>query len=214
MVALGAKMVKVKICGITNVQDALQAVCSGSDALGFTFYKRSPRYITPKKACAIIRQLPARTVKIGVFFNARAKTIRQIARACHLDMIQLHGQESPAFCRKLKGLKIIKAFRVKTRLAKNDILRYNTCAYLFDSFTKAKPGGTGKAFNWKFIPHGQELKGIVFLSGGLDQNNVCKAIAAAHPEWVDVCSGVEARPGIKDHTKVKEFISRAKKVRA
>ncbi len=205
-------MVKVKICGITNLEDALDSLDAGCDALGFVFYENSPRYITPEKASRIIKNLPRRVLKIGVFVNAREKTVKRIARLCGLDMLQFHGSESLKFCGKFKGYKIIKAFRVKDKVAPQEILKYKTFAYLFDTFVKSKAGGTGKNFSWKLVRHIDGLTRPVFLSGGLTAQNVKKAIEAVHPEWVDVSSSVEARPGKKDYKKVKEFIESAKKV--
>lgn len=206
-------MVSVKICGITNLEDAKVTVNAGCDALGFVFYKKSPRYISVQKAKEIIRQLPAHTVKIGVFVNARLDTLKRISKACRLDMLQLHGNESPEFCAKLKGYKLIKAIHVRNRkLEREDLDKYKTFAYLFDATTRTKLGGTGKTFNWELVPHPSELKSEIFLSGGLTRANVKKAIQQVHPNWVDACSSVEIRPGKKDKNKVKAFIKAAKEV--
>lgn len=204
-------MVKVKICGITNLEDALASVDAGCDALGFLFYKKSPRSINPSKASGIIKGLPRRIIKIGVFVDAREKFIKKVARLCHLDMLQFHGSELPDFCVKCKGYKIIKAFRAKNRIDLKKIMEYNTFAYLFDTFKGGKLGGTGKVFNWKIIRHIKRLKHPIFLSGGLNAKNVKTAIKLVKPNWVDVCSSVEAKPGKKDHKKIKEFIETVKK---
>jgi phosphoribosylanthranilate isomerase len=204
-------MVKVKICGITNKEDALSAAKSGCDGLGFIFYRKSPRYISPEKAREIIAELPARVIKIGVFVNSREKTIKAIARKCSLDMLQFHGSQTPEFCGRFKGFKIIKSFRVKNKLKLAEILRYRTFAYLFDSFSPGRFGGTGKTLNWKFLA--RELAGIktpVFLAGGLNEKNVKTAVKAVRPEWVDASSRLEIELGRKDKRKVKKFISRAK----
>lgn len=205
-------MVKVKICGITNLEDAKNALDSGCDALGFVFYKKSPRYISSRKACAIIRNLPKRAVTIGVFANAKEKTIKKIAKSCGLDILQFHGNESSEFCWRFKGYRVIKAFRVKDKIDLPAILKYRTFAYLFDAFTKSRVGGTGKSFNWKLLGELDGLKRLrpVFLSGGLNENNVRKAIETVQPDWVDVSSSVEANPGKKDHKRVKNFINAAK----
>jgi len=203
--------VKVKICGITNLEDALASVRSGSDALGFVFYRKSPRYITPRAARAIIRRLPKRIAKIGVFVDAPEKSIKKIAKFCSLDVLQFHGQESPEFCKRFKGYKVVKAFRVKDGRELKNILHYNTFAYLFDTFVKTKAGGSGKQFDWKLIRDVRGLNRSIFVSGGLNENNVKRAIAIAQPDWVDVSSGVEIKPGKKNHAKVKRFISAAKK---
>ena len=210
--------VKVKICGITNLEDALASVRSGSDALGFVFYRKSPRYITPWAARAIIRRLPKRIAKIGVFVDAPEKSIKRVAKFCRLDVLQFHGQESPEFCKRFKGYKVIKAFRVKDGRELKNILPYDTFAYLFDTFVKTKAGGTGKRFDWKLIRGFDRpvrksggLNRPIFVSGGLNEKNVKRAIAIAQPDWVDVSSGVEIKPGKKNHEKVKRFIAAAKK---
>lgn len=203
-------MVKVKICGITNLQDALASVEAGCDALGFVFYKKSPRYIDSEEAREIIQALPKEIVKIGVFVNSSEADIKQIAKTCGLKILQLHGNESSEFCAKFKGYKIIKSFRIKNKIDLKNILKYNIFAFLFDTYTPLKPGGTGKVFDWKLVRHVNGLKRPVFLSGGLNKNNVRKAIEIAKPDWVDASSCLEKSPGRKDIKKVKEFIKTAK----
>lgn len=203
--------VKVKICGITNLEDALLSVNGGSDALGFIFYKKSPRYISPLKAKDIIRQLPLHVLKIGIFVNAREKLIKRIAKSCGLDMLQFHGNESPEFCDRFRDYKIIKAFRIKDKVDYKNILRYNCVAFLFDTFVPSKIGGTGKEFDWRLISHINHIKRPIFLSGGLHVKNVKQAIGVVQPDWVDVSSSVETKPGKKDQKKVKKFIETAKK---
>ncbi len=204
-------MVKVKICGITNSEDALNSVNAGCDALGFVFYKKSPRYITPKEAREIIRCLPPIILKMGVFVNAKERTVKRIARRCGLDMLQFHGHESPEFCRRFKGYKIIKAFRVKDKIRLDDLFAYKTSAYLFDAFVPSKIGGTGKNFDWKLLKHLYGLHKPIFLSGGLNSGNVEKAIKETRPDWVDASSSLELKPGKKDGKKVKAFIKAAKR---
>ena len=199
-------MVKVKICGITNLGDALNSVKAGCNALGFVFYRKSPRYITPEKASRIIKHIPAHILKIGVFVNAEEKTIKRIARLCNLDMLQFHGNESPKFCQKFKGYKIIKAFRVKDKIELKNLLNYKTFAYLFDTFVKSKMGGTGRKFDWKRVRGLKSLRKPIFLSGGLNAKNVAEAVKQVHPDWVDVSSSVEIKPGKKDYKKVKKLI--------
>jgi len=203
-------MVRIKICGITNLEDALSSIRSGCDALGFVFYKRSPRYLVPEKARQIIGKLPERVIKIGVFVNARKKTIRRIARLCRLDMLQLHGDESVSFCRGFSEYKLIKAFRVKGRIDLRDILSYNSYAYLFDSFAVSKFGGTGRKFDWRLMRDLKRINRPLFLSGGLNEKNVKRAIKAFKPDWVDASSSLEAAPGRKDREKVRKFIRAAK----
>jgi len=205
-------MIKVKVCGITNWDDAAASAEAGCDALGFVFYKKSPRYIAPKKVSEIVKglSLHPHIAKIGVFVNAREKTIRRIAKLCGLDMLQFHGNESPEFCSRFKGYKVIKAFRVKNKTHLEHVLDYMPFAYLFDTFMETKFGGTGRAFNWKMVRHIDGLRRPVFLSGGLNAGNVKKAIEIVHPAWVDASSSLEIKPGKKDTRKVKEFIKAAK----
>ncbi len=205
-------MIKVKVCGITNWDDAAASAEAGCDALGFVFYKKSPRYIAPKKVSEIVKglSLHPHIAKIGVFVNAREKTIRRIAKLCGLDMLQFHGNESPEFCSRFKGYKVIKAFRVKNKTHLEHVLDYMPFAYLFDTFMETKFGGAGRAFNWKMVRHIDGLRRPVFLSGGLNAGNVKKAIEIVHPAWVDASSSLEIKPGKKDTRKVKEFIKAAK----
>lgn len=199
-------MVKVKICGITNLGDAITSVGAGCDALGFVFYKKSPRYIAPQKARKIIRLLPSRILKIGVFVNATGRAIKHIFKTCNLDMLQFHGDESLAFCKKFKKYKIIKAFRIKDKNSLKDIKRYPVWAFLFDSYQKNLFGGTGRTFDWRTIKKLKFPKKNIFISGGLNVRNIKKAIQLIKPDWVDVSSSVEVRPGKKDYKKVKSFI--------
>lgn len=203
-------MVRVKICGITNLADARASVDAGCSALGFVFYKKSPRYVAPEKAAGIIKNLPKSIVKVGVFVDAREETIKRIARLCRLDMLQFHGDEPPEFCRKFKDYKVIKAFRIKDKLDLGNILRYNTFAYLFDTFARANQGGTGKSFNWVLLRRLGRLKPDIFLSGGLNVRNVREAIKIVRPEWVDVSSSLEIRPGKKGRGKIKNFMQAVK----
>lgn len=203
-------MTKVKICGITNLEDAKASIYAGCDALGFVFYRKSPRYIAPKIAKAIIKSLPKNILKVGVFVNSKEKTIKKIAKFCGLDILQFHGNESTGFCRRFRSYKVIKALRVKDKVDLKHILQYNPFAYLFDAFIESKLGGTGKKFDWKLIKHLNGIKKPIFLSGGLSTDNVKKAIEIAKPGWVDVSSSVEVSPGKKDHQKVSDFIKKVK----
>lgn len=208
-------LIKVKICGVTNTEDAWASVGAGCDAIGFVFYKKSPRYISPQKAMVIARHIGSRIIKVGVFVNAKERTIRRIAKMCKLDLLQFHGDETVDFCRKFKDYKIVKAFRVNAKIDFKNILRYKTFAYLFDAFDKARPGGTAKKFNWRLL---SGCKGVfkrpIFLSGGLNKYNLRKAIEIVRPDWIDVSSSVEIRPGEKDCKKIKEFIRIARNLRA
>ena len=204
-------MVKIKVCGITNLRDALAAIECGCDALGFVFYKKSPRYITPEKARLIIKKLPGRIVKIGVFVNSPKEELERIAKRCGLDMLQLHGDESADTCASIKGCRIIKAFRLKKAPAAKDINKYRTYAYLFDTYSSGKFGGTGKSFDWKLLKNLRKIKKPVFLAGGLTAGNVAEAIREVSPEWVDISSALESRPGKKSRAKIKKFITAVKK---
>lgn len=203
-------MVKVKICGITNLEDALVAGEAGCDALGFVFYRESSRFIKPIAAKAIMRRIPKGIIKVGVFVNAKEKTIKSIAKFCGLDILQFHGHESPEFCGRFKGRKVIKAFRVKGKIDYFKVLKYKTFAYLFDAFSESAAGGTGRTFNWQLLKLSHKCKRPLFLSGGLNKNDVRRAIRIVRPDWVDVSSSVEAEAGRKDHGKVREFIRAAK----
>jgi len=199
-------VVKVKICGITNLEDAKLAIAAGCNALGFIFYKKSPRYIRPAKAKDIVKRLPKKIIKVGVFVNDKEKAIKDIAKLCRLDILQFHGNESADFCLRFKGRKIIKAFRVKDKINLAEVISYKTFGYLFDTFVKSKIGGSGKRFKWKLLKKIDRLKRPVFLSGGLSEKNVRAAIRIVRPDWVDVSSAVEIRPGRKDPGKVARFI--------
>ena len=199
-------MVKVKICGITNLYDALRISELRPDALGFVFYKKSPRYITPNKAKEIIRKIPSSVQKVGVFVNEKEDNIIHIAKDLKLDILQLHGKESPQFCKRFKNYKVIKAFRIEDKKSLKDLRLYTVWGFLFDSYEKNLFGGTGEKFNWEIIKSLKLKKRNIFLSGGLNAKNIKSAIGFIKPNWVDVSSSVEIRPGKKDYKKVKDFI--------
>ena len=203
-------MVKVKVCGITNLEDALAAFLYGADALGFVFYKKSPRYISPINAANISAILPKKILRAGVFVDEKAERVKKIAKLCRLDLLQFHGNESPAYCRKFKGYKVIKAFRVDKRINPDEVRRYKTYACLFDTYSKSKPGGTGEKFNWKLLAQTAKIKGIVLLSGGLNSGNVREAVKLLKPDWVDASSSLESRPGKKDHRKIRKFVDKCR----
>ncbi len=206
-------MVKVKVCGITNLADAEKALEYGADALGFNFYPPSPRYLAPDEARAIVRQLPARSCTIALFVNEAKERIRQILAAAALPEgqvgyqgVQFHGEESPDDCRGW-GIQVIKAFRLKDKHSLEMIHGFPADYYLLDSWS-AGYGGSGTSFPWEWL-EGFDT-GKIILSGGLTLDNVADAIRRLHPYAVDVCSGVEVRPGVKDHEKIKHFIRAAK----
>jgi len=189
----------------------LASFFAGADALGFVFYKKSPRYITPLKAREISRILPKRIARVGVFVDAPVATVKRIAKLCALDMLQFHGKESCEYCRKFKDYKVIKAFRIARVIDLAKLAKYKTCAYLFDTYSQGKKGGTGKRFNWKLLAQTARIEPLVFLSGGLTVNNVSRAVKLLKPGWVDVSSSLEIKPGQKDHQKIKKFIQIAKR---
>lgn len=206
-------MVKVKICGITNYKDAEAACRYGADALGFVFAK-SRRGITPKKAKDIIMRLPPYVVTVGVFVDEKKGKVLKIARDCRLDLLQLHGDESPDYCKGLnKYYKIIKAVRVGGEAGLKGLGRYPADAFLLDSCVKGKSGGTGVKFDWALAVKAKKLGKPVILAGGLDAVNVEAAINKVRPYAVDASSRLEAAPGRKDHGLVKKFIEKAKKTK-
>ena len=203
--------VKIKVCGTTNLKDALFAVDSGADAIGFIFYKKSPRYILQKEAKDIVAQLPPFVETVGVFVNETSEKVNRIAEQCKLTAIQLHGDESSAFCRRIKR-RVIKAFRVKDTNSFKGMADYDVSGFLLDSYNEESKGGTGKTFDWNLALRAKK-QGPIILAGGLNPYNVYTAIHRVKPYGVDVCSGVEKSPGIKDSVKIDEFIKSVRKFR-
>ena len=201
-------MVKVKICGITNLDDALLAVDAGADALGFVFFGPSPRNVSPEQASAIIRRLPPFIQTVGLFVNESLSTINETADACGLDIIQLHGEESPDFCIGVKR-RVLKALRVRNITSLEPMASYRVSAFLLDAWSPNARGGTGKTFNWD-IAASAAKDGKIVLAGGLTTGNIADAIRQVRPYGVDVSSGVEVTPGKKDAVKINEFIRKAK----
>ncbi|OGX27685.1 MAG: hypothetical protein A2787_00690 [Omnitrophica WOR_2 bacterium RIFCSPHIGHO2_01_FULL_48_9] len=202
-----AKVVKVKICGITNRNDALFSVELGASALGFVFYKDSPRYISPSKAKKIIEELPPFVTPVGVFVNQREGAVKDIINFCGIRTLQFHGDETPMYCRRFRGYQLIKAFRVKDDFDFNSPNKYSVAAFLFDTYQEDALGGTGKTFNWHLLS-GIKIKKPFILSGGLNPQNVLEAIQVASPYAIDVASGVERAPGQKDGHLLKEFFQK------
>jgi len=203
-------MTKIKICGITNLNDALTAVNLGADALGFVFYPQSPRFISPDKAKKIRQKIPPFTLCIGVFVNARKGEVLQIARECHLDALQFHGNESPEYCSSFSAYKVIKSFALKTRSDLKSITHYNIHAILIDAYDPAHYGGTGKKADWELARQAKKF-GPLILAGGLTETNVQEAIKVVSPYGVDVSSSMEKRPGVKDTVKLRRFVEMVKK---
>jgi phosphoribosylanthranilate isomerase len=194
-------MIPVKICGITNLEDARSAVNSGASALGFIFYDKSPRYILPETASQIAADLKEQVSFTGVFVDKTLDYVHAAIEEMGLNFIQLHGNESPDYCREVQ-LPVIKVFRVAPNFDAGIMKYYDVHAFLFDTYEKGKPGGTGDIFNWKFIGDLQTDTPII-LSGGLGVENILDAINAVCPSAVDVSSSVESKPGVKDEKKMK-----------
>ena len=194
---------KVKICGITNYEDAVAAMDMGADILGFNFYPKSPRFVTPQQAMDIIGKLPAFIDTAGVFVNAPIEQIHETIDVCPLDWVQLHGDENPEFCRLLLSYSVrtMKAIRVKNQTDIESADSFFTDAILLDAFDPQKYGGTGLTFDWNIIGH---IGKRVFLAGGINPDNAADAIKLG-VYGIDVCSGIEARPGKKDHKKMRKL---------
>ena len=201
--------VKVKICGITNVADAIAAVEAGADAIGLMFYEKSPRNISIQTAKEIVRALPPHIIKVGVFVNPSEELVMRVIGECGVGLLQFHGDETPEFCTQF-GLMSMKAFRIRDAESLRALPMFLTDAWLLDAFAEDKLGGTGEKFNWDLAIEAQKLGRPIFLAGGLTPENVADAIRKVNPFAVDVSSGVESSPGKKDHAKVKAFIQAAK----
>ncbi len=203
-------MTRIKICGITRVEDALAAAHSGADAIGLVFYERSPRHVGVAQAAQLAAALPPFVTTVGLFVNAEAAFVREVLRDVPLDVLQFHGDESPEYCAQF-GKPYLKAIRVKAGV---DLLQ---CAsdfcgakgLLLDAYVEGVPGGTGAVFEWSLIP--EALRPRIILSGGLDPENVAAAIKQVRPCAVDVSSGVEAAKGIKSAAKIAAFINEVKR---
>lgn len=198
---------KVKICGITNLEDAAAAVEAGADALGFNFYRKSPRFIDPSAAKQIIATLPPLVTPVGIFVNEDVASVRSIMDRCGLGLAQLHGDESAAYCEEL-ARPAMKAFRLKDRGSFLGLAEFcgraGVRGLVIDAFSDKEYGGTGQVVDWSLAAEAAKVA-IVLLAGGLTPENVGQAIQAVHPYGVDVSSGVESSPGKKDHAKLRAF---------
>lgn len=201
--------VKVKICGITSIDDALYCIDHGADMLGFVFYPKSPRYLSPQAAARIVARSGSNVGTIGVFVNEEIKNLVSIVGEAGVSGIQLHGDEPPEYIEDLSHIPVVKAFQVTETFDLSLLSKYQVDAFLLDAYDQKLFGGTGKTFNWD-IARQAKTYGRIILAGGLTAENVRKAIAQVEPYAVDVSSGVESAPGKKDRTKVKEFLAQAK----
>ena len=211
---------RIKICGLTRKEDVETVVRAGADALGFVFYPRSPRFVTPEKAAELSTQVPAFVSTVGLFVNADCCDVENAARLAHLSLLQFHGDESPQACHEAAlaaGLPFIRVFRVRPDTTPDDLLQYERIyrnaspffkGLLLDTWTDAY-GGAGRVFDWSLVS--KEIGPRVVLSGGVNAQNVAGAIARLRPFAVDVSSGVEAARGIKDAVKVHAFIRAVRK---
>ena len=208
-------MTVVKICGITNLDDALVAIEAGADALGFNFYKPSPRYITPDAARGIIAQLPDSVLKVGVFVDeASPEVVRNIARESGITALQLHGDESPAYCRELSvQYSVIKTLPVSDEFDTELPQRYEVEAIMLDTKHNTLRGGTGRVFDWSIAQRISRIVPKLYLAGGLSPENVADAIETVRPYAVDACSSVENQPGKKNHERMRAFVAAARSVK-
>jgi phosphoribosylanthranilate isomerase len=196
--------VKVKICGITNTVDAVLCEKLGADALGFIFYEESKRYISPKKANNIIKNLSPFTLKVGVFVNENSDKINAESKIARINIVQLHGDEKPELITKI-NLPVIKAFRINDEFDFKILEEYKNCHFLFDTYSSMQFGGTGKTFNWDIIP--RNITDKIILSGGISVSNIKKIIDEVNPYAVDLSSSVEEYPGKKSEVKLKQFFN-------
>ncbi len=202
-------MTRVKICGITSLDDALVAVDAGADALGFVFFEKSPRHLDPEKAAGIIAGLPPFVQVVGLFVNAELDFVNLTADRCRLDLVQLHGDESPAYCQSVRR-RVLKALRVRDGESLQAIADYRVAGLLLDAYSPKAYGGTGERFDWDLALAAKGPTPII-LAGGLDPDNVASAVARVAPYGVDVSSGVESSPGRKDAELVRRFVREAKR---
>jgi len=196
---------KVKICGVTNVADAVAAAEAGADMIGLNFYEGSPRHITVETAAEIARALPPFVLRVGVFVNPAAALVTRARGECGLSLLQFHGDETSEFCTGF-GLMSLKAFRLRDADSLKPLARYQTDAFLLDAYSSSGFGGTGETFNWDLAVAARQFGKPIFLAGGLKPENVAAAVRQVSPFAVDVSSGVESAPGKKDPSRVRAFI--------
>lgn len=204
-------MTRIKICGITRVEDVISAAHTGADAIGLVFYDKSPRHVTLQQAAQLAAAIPPFVTLVGLFVNASADEVRRVLQVVPLDVLQFHGEEEPDYCAQF-GRPYLKAIRVRAGV---DLIQYaalfsDAQGLLLDAFVEGTHGGTGSSFDWGLIP--QHLPLPVILSGGLHAGNVAEAVRQIRPYAVDVSSGVEAGKGIKDAAKIAAFINEVNKI--
>jgi phosphoribosylanthranilate isomerase len=199
---------RIKICGVTNVKDARACAELGADMIGFNFYPQSPRYIEPEIARQIVETIPRSSRAVGVFVDASADEIRITAKRTGIESVQLHGDFSPETCRELaREFRVIRAFRTEAKFQPEDAGAFPDCDVLLDAHHVELRGGTGVTCDWSAARATLPFTRFLILSGGLNAQNVAQAIAAVAPHAVDVCSGVESAPGVKDYRTIEKFIA-------
>jgi phosphoribosylanthranilate isomerase len=203
---------RIKVCGITNIDDAREAIKAGADALGFIFVESSPRYISPEKTKEIVAQLPPFVQYVGVFVNEDPVEVEEIIEYCGLSCVQLHGSEDAEYCRELSHAAtpcvVIKAFRIDARAIAADFQPYaeSVKGFLLDTYAEGQEGGTGKTFDWAIIKS-LNLKLPIILAGGLNPENAAEAVRAVRPFAIDINSGIEEQPGKKDYAKLHSLVT-------
>ena len=207
-------MTFIKICGITNLEDANAAVAAGADALGFNFYKPSPRYITPQAAREIIEQLPDHVLKVGVFVSEPMKSVRSVADESGVTALQLHGDETADYCRELaRDYCVIKTLAVSDEFKVHRAQEYQVDAIMLDTRDNSLRGGTGRSFDWSIAEQVNQFVPKLFLAGGLSTENIEEAIQTVRPYAVDACSALEDSPGKKNHERMEAFVKLARGVK-
>jgi phosphoribosylanthranilate isomerase len=197
---------RIKICGITELEDARDAALLGADAIGLNFYPSSPRYIDPARAAKIIEKLPPFVTIVGIFVNhPDPQNLEDFALALGLHAVQLHGNETPDYCSMIQRVKVIKAFRIDSSFRVDTLRNHGSGTFLLDACSPDQFGGTGKSFDWDLV-FGANAFGSIIIAGGLNPENVSHVVSTLHPFGVDVASGVESKPGKKDYDKMRRFI--------
>jgi phosphoribosylanthranilate isomerase len=205
--------IQIKICGVTNANDARACVELGADMIGFNFYRESPRYIEPAIVRPIVDALPPRTCAVGVFVDADPTEIRKLAKIAGVRCVQLHGHATPESCNELaREFRVIRAFSTDARFQPEHTAAFSHCDVLLDAYDPELRGGTGQTCDWSAARDAMRYSRFLILSGGLDAQNVGRATAAVTPHAVDVCSRIESATGVKDHRKLEQFISAVRAV--